>query len=99
MAMAAGVARSCVVLGVAGRAESHFPVPAAVASRPPELIFRIRQGPASAMYRSPALLKAIETGLRNQAARAGVPSGAGLGLAPARLWSIDCAVTSRTSVP
>src|SRR6266567_415359 len=67
---------------------SHLPVRAKVASRPFEPILRMRHGPASAMYRSPARSKAIAAGDRNQASRAGVPSGAGSGLPPPRVFSI-----------
>ena len=95
--MPAGGARSCVVLGATGWDAPHLPVPAAVASRPLAPILRMRQEPNSAMKRSPARLKAMLVGLSSQASRAGVPSGAGFGVAPARLIRVDCAVTSRTT--
>ena len=74
---------SCVVLGPTGEDVPHLPVPAAVVSSPLAPILRMRQEPVSAMKRSPVRLKAMAAGLSSQASRAGVPSGAGLGVPPA----------------
>src|SRR4051794_11279143 len=91
-----GMGRSGPVAGCRARDAPQVPVPAKVVRLPVGETVRMRQAPPSATYRSPARLKAMAEGERNQASRAGTPSGAGLGAPPAITLKVDWGVSRRT---
>src|SRR5947209_6963636 len=92
----AGTGRSGPVAGCRALDSPQVPVPANVVRSPAGESLRMRQAPASATYRSPARLKAMAEGERNQASRAGMPFGAGLGAPPAITLKVDCGVSRLT---